>query len=206
MNAEIYIFLRNYCNLVPIKNILVTSNGDKSNILACMIKGLQENYNIPQNNSSLYYIESCKTKFEQVRNKYAFVDCVKPMNMFSINLEQLPIIENTIKRKDIYEYIKQAEISYITSNIILQDGIKKVLQEVKYFDLIFFNNSEITTSVEFELLKDKADAYLFSNETFYDCDKVFEYLKNSKDYIMLYSNSKYTMFIHKKLEYYFRDE
>jgi hypothetical protein len=206
MNKEIYIFLRNYCNLVPVKNILVTSNGDKSNILACMIKGLQENYNIPQNNSSLYYIESCKTKFEQVRNKYAFVDCVKPMNMFPINLDQLPIIENTIKRKDIYEYIKQAEISYITSNIILQDGIKKVLQEVQYFDLIFFNNSEITTSVEFELLKDKADAYLFSNETFYDCDKVFEYLKNSKNYIMLYSNSKYTMFIHKKLEYYFRDE
>jgi len=206
MNAEIYIFLRNYCNLVPIKNILVTSNGDKSNILTCIIKGLQDNYNIPKNNCSLYYIESCKTKFEQVRNKYAFVDCVKPMNMFSINLDQLPIIENTIKRKDIYEYIKQAEISYITSNIILQDGIKKVLQEVQYFDLIFFNNSEITTSVEFELLKDKADAYLFSNETFYDCDKVFEYLKNSKDYIMLYSNSKYTMFIHKKLEYYFRDE
>jgi hypothetical protein len=206
MNKEIYIFLRNYCNLVPVKNILVTSNGDKSNILTCMIKGLQENYNIPQNNSSLYYIESCKTKFEQIRNKYAFVDSVKPMNMFSINLEQLPIIENTIERKEIYEYMKQAEISYITSNIILQDGIKKVLAEVQYFDLIFFNNSDIATSTEFELLKNKADAYLFSNETFYNFDKVLEYFKNSKDYIKLYSNSKYTMFIHKKLEYYFRDE
>lgn len=205
MNTEIYIFLRNYCNLVPIKNILVTSNGDKNNILTCMIKGLQENYNIPQNSCSLYYIESCKTKFDQVRNKYAFIECVKPMNMFSINLEQLPIIENTREKKDMYEYMKQSEIFYITSNIILQDGIKKVLQDEKYFDLIFFNNSEIVTSMEFEILKDKADAYLFSNKTFYDCHKVFEYLKNSKDYIMLYSNSKYTMFIHKKLDY-FRDE
>ena len=105
MDTEIYIFLRNYCNLIPIKSILVTSNGDKNNILTCIIKGIQDNYNIPQNKCSLYYIESCKTKFEQVRNKYAFIDCVKPLNMFSINLEQLPVIENTNERKSIYEYI-----------------------------------------------------------------------------------------------------
>ena len=206
MDTEIYIFLRNYCNLIPIKSILVTSNGDKNNILTCIIKGIQDNYNIPQNNCSLYYIESCKTKFEQVRNKYAFIDCVKPLNMFSINLEQLPVIENTDERKNIYEYMKQTEISYVTSNIILENGIKRVLEETSYFDLIFFNNSDVVTSIEFEMLKNKADAYLFANESFYESAKVFEYLKNSKDYIMLYSNSKYTMFINKKLETYFRDE
>lgn len=192
MEQELYIFLLNYCSLVPLKNILITSSGDKDNILSCIIKGVQNNYILPQNSCNIFYIESCKTKFDQIRNKYAFLDCLKPMNYSSINTQ----IISDISDNQEYSLIKKHEIDYIIKNNIPQNGIEHVLSIQPTFDLIIFNNNSVFTQYEFDKLNNLSDSYLFPR-SFYNSKQILNLLKN-KDYKQ-YINSQSTMFINNKI-------
>lgn len=197
MESEIYIFLRNYCNLIPIKNILITSSGDKNNILSCILKGIQDNTNIPENCANVYYIETNIPRYEQARNKYAFMECLKPFNSLSINIKDIADTND-----DSLNYLKKIEIEYILKNNINQDQITKILTKQNNFDLVVFNSNKLLTEQEYNLLLNKSNAYLFTS-IFYNYNNVINNLKNNKDCIMIYSNSEFIMFIKKELQHFF---
>jgi hypothetical protein len=192
MEQDLYIFLLNYCSLVPLKNILITSSGDKDNIVSCIIKGVQNNSNLPQNSCNIFYIESCKTKFDQIRNKYAFLECLNPINYSSINTQ----IVSDISDNQEYSLIKKHEMDYIIKNNIPQNGLDHILSIQPYFDLVIFNNNPVFTPYEFEKLNNLSDAYLFPR-SFYNSKQVLNLLKN-KDHKQ-YIKSQSIMFINNKI-------
>lgn len=199
METQNYIFLRTYCSLVPIQNILVTSSGDKHHILSCVIKGIQDNANIPSNKSNIIYLESSKTKYDQVHNKYAFFDFLKSYNCLSVNINDI-----SCNDEDLIP-IKNFETEYILMNRIEQNGIDTYCKDVDYFDLVVFNNNELMTCLEYEKLKHKANAFVFIKSDFYNHKQVFEDIKLN-GFLTINSNSNFKIFIKKDIQKYINTE
>ena len=196
METQNYIFLRTYCSLVPIQNVLVTSSGDRYQILSCVVKGIQDNANLPSNKSNLIYLESSKTKYDQVHNKYAFFDFLKSYNCLSVHINDV----SSCSDEELLP-LKNFETEYILTNNIEQNGIDTHCKDVENFDLVIFNNNELMTHFEYEKLKHRSSAFVFIKSDFYKYKEVFEDIKLN-GFLKINSNSNFKIFIKKELSKY----
>jgi len=196
METQNYIFLRTYCSIVPIQNVLITSSGDRNQILPCVVKGIQDNANLPFNKSNLIYLESSKTKYDQVHNKYAFFDFLKSYNCLSVHINDL----SSCTEEELIP-LKIFETEYIQMNNIQQNGIDTHCCDVENFDLVIFNNNELMTYFEYEKLKHRASAFVFIKSDFYKHKEVFEDIKLN-GFLKINSNSNFKIFIKKELSKY----
>ena len=194
MLPETEIFIRSYCQIVELQNVLITSFGDDNNIVENVIKGVNDNFS---KTIEIIYVETSKPKYEQIRNKYAFSPFVNCINMYPVFIKDFEILE--IKNEQDNVLISK-ELRYIIENNIDQ-GYLSYAKDYNNISLCILNNCDLTTILELKYLINMSPSYLIRNSSLFmeDIKNVFK----TYGYSELYSDKNYTMFVKPEIFLYF---
>ena len=194
MLPETEIFIRSYCQIVELQNVLITSFGDDNNIVENVIKGVNDNFS---KSIEVIYVETSKPKYEQIRNKYAFSPFVNCINMYPVFIKDFEILE--IKNEQDNVLISK-ELRYIIENNIDQ-GYLSYAKDYNNISLCILNNCDLTTILELKYLINMSPSYLIRNSSLFmeDIKNVFK----TYGYSELYSDKNYTMFVKPEIFLYF---
>ena len=194
MLPETEIFIRSYCQIVELQNVLITSFGDDNNIVENVIKGVNDNFS---KSIEVIYVETSKPKYEQIRNKYAFSPFVNCINMYPLFIKYFEILE--IKNEQDNSLISK-ELRYIIENNIDQ-GYLSYAKDYNNISLCILNNCDLTTILELKYLINISPSYLIRNNSLFmkDIKNVFK----TYGYSELYSDKNYTMFVKPEIFLYF---
>ena len=194
MLPETEIFIRSYCQIVELQNVLITSFGDDNNIVENVIKGVNDNFS---KSIEVIYVETSKPKYEQIRNKYAFSPFVNCINMYPVFIKDFEILE--IKNEQDNSLISK-ELRYIIENNIDQ-GYLSYAKDYNNISLCILNNCDLTTILELKYLINMSPSYLIRNSSLFmeDIKNVFK----TYGYSELYSDKNYTMFVKPEIFLYF---
>ena len=193
MLPETELFIRSYCNIVELQNVLVTSFGDENNLIENVIKGVNDNFS---KNIEVIYLETSKPKYEQIRNKYAFVPFVNCINMYPIHVKDF----EDISLNDTTTNLISKELRYIIENDV-DNGYLSYISTQNNISLCVLNNSDLTTILELKYVLNISPAYFIRNTSCFmdDIKKIFE----TYGYCELYKDTKYTMFVKPEIYLYF---
>jgi hypothetical protein len=197
MLPETELFIRSYCNIVELENVLVTSFGDENNIIENVIKGVNDNFS---KDIEIIYLETSKPKYEQIRNKYAFMPFVNCINMYPVNIKDFETIPQDISsNRDINNLISK-ELRYIIENDV-DNGYLNYISTQNNISLCVLNNSDITTILELKYVLNISPAYFIRNSScfMHDIKKIFE----TYGYSSIYSDKNYSMFVKPEIYLYF---
>ena len=194
MLPETELFIRSYCQIVELQNVLITSFGDDNNIVENVIKGVNENFS---KTIEIIYVETSKPKYEQIRNKYAFAPFVNCINMYPVFIKDFEILE--IKNEQDNVLISK-ELRYIIENNIDQ-GYLSYAKDYNNISLCVLNNCDLTTILELKYLINMSPSYFIRNSSIFmeDIKNVFK----TYGYSELYSDKNYTMFVKPEIFLYF---
>ena len=194
MLPETEIFIRSYCQIVELQNVLITSFGDDNNIVENVIKGVNDNFS---KSIEVIYVETSKPKYEQIRNKYAFSPFVNCINMYPVFIKDFEILE--IKNEQDNSLISK-ELRYIIENN-LDQGYLSYAKDYNNISLCILNNCDLTTILELKYLINMSPSYLIRNSSIFmeDIKNVFK----TYGYSELYSDKNYTMFVKPEIFLYF---
>jgi hypothetical protein len=201
MLPETELFIRSYCNIVELQNVLVTSFGDENNIIENVIKGVNDNFS---KGIEIIYLETSKPKYEQIRNKYAFVPFVNCINMYPVNIKDfnnITISQDLSSNRYINSLISK-ELRYIEDNEV-DNGYLNYISTQNNISLCVLNNSDIITILELKYLINISPAYFIRNNSCFieDIKKIFE----TYGYTQLYKDKNYSMFVKPEIYLYFED-
>jgi len=194
MLPETELFIRSYCQIVELQNVLITSFGDDNNIVENVIKGVNDNFS---KTIEIIYVETSKPKYEQIRNKYAFAPFVNCINMYPVFIKDFEILE--IKNEQDNVLISK-ELRYIIENNIDQ-GYLSYAKDYNNISLCVLNNCDLTTILELKYLINMSPSYFIRNSSIFmeDIKNVFK----TYGYSELYSDKNYTMFVKPEIFLYF---
>ena len=194
MLPETELFIRSYCQIVELENVLITSFGDDNNIVENVIKGVNENFS---KTIEIIYVETSKPKYEQIRNKYAFTPFVNCINMYPVFIKDFQELE--IKNEQ-DNFAISKELRYIIENNIDQ-GYLSYAKDYNNISLCILNNCDLTTILELKYLINISPSYLIRNSSLFmeDIKNVFK----TYGYSELYSDKNYTMFVKPEIFLYF---
>jgi len=201
MLEESELFIRSYCTLLELSNVLITSFGDDNNLVENVIKGIADN---PLKNIELIYLETSKPKYEQIRNKYAFTSFVNCINIYPISLvdfNDFSESKDNIDKEELNEDISK-EMRYVIDNDVGQ-GYLDYIKHENNISLCILNHCDITTILELKYLINKSPSYFIRNNSLFmqDIKNIFD----TYGYRVLYEDSKYTMFSKPEIFLYFED-
>ena len=194
MLPETEIFIRSYCQIVKLQNVLITSFGDDNNIVENVIKGVNENFS---KTIEIIYVETSKPKYEQIRNRYAFTPFVNCINMYPVFIKDFQELEI---KNDQDNFAISKELRYIIENNIDQ-GYLSYTKDYNNISLCVLNNCDLTTILELKYLINMSPSYLIRNSSLFieEIKKVFK----TYSYSELYSDKNYTMFVKPEIFLYF---
>ena len=157
-NDEFYTAIQRIARDENIKTVLEIGSSSGEGSTEALVTGLRENPNKP----TLFCMEVSKTRFAELKKKYAEDSFVKCYNVSSVSLEQFPDESEVIKFYNdnrtnlnyyplsrVLNWLKQ-DIDYVKTSAVTDNGIRKIKTEnnIDFFDLVLIDGSEFTGTVE----------------------------------------------------------
>jgi len=191
--TQSYHFIQEYIKRVPVKTILEIGGGGGGSTEA-VIKGVIDSGNKDVRFAS---IELSKGRFNNLKDKYKFIDFYIPYNTSSVTLDKLPseeevskfIIETGVHGGNVPEVLRwlRQDIEYTNKNGLNENGIQKVKDDLKVnsFSFVILDSGEFCSNAEFKELPD-CDAYFLDDIHAYKNWFVHRKLEQDNHYIKLF--------------------
>ena len=157
---EFYAAIQKIAEEENLKTVLEIGSSSGEGSTEGFVTGLRKNPNRP----TLFCVEISKSRFNELKNKYAHESWVNCYNVSSVSLKDFPdeneVIEfyNTTQTNLNYYPLEcvlgwlRQDIEYLSNSGVSKDGIEEIKREhnISFFDMALIDGSEFTGSAELQ--------------------------------------------------------